>query len=275
MNEPELTPRVIAEGLDRPNGPAFDPDGHLWCSVAGGLVRVDTATHERTRIDTGGAPAGIAIDAYGRIWFADSGQNAIRRYDPDDRKLVTIVEHVDGEPLNKPNDLAFDARGNLLFTCAEYVCCLQPDDTIEQVANELHRPSGLAVLHGGETLILAEAGRQRLWRGEWDDDRCVWTHEVTWSQNVMGDPGPGGMAMSIDGRMYVAVYGSQRIMALNADGLIVETFDLPGNNPTNCAFDPYGRLGLVVSEAEKGQLLSIPGLGPGVQLFDGGSAWAL
>jgi hypothetical protein len=38
-------------------------------------------------------------------------------------------------------------------------------------------------------------------------------------------------------------------------------------NPTNAAFDPTNRLGLVVTEAEKGLLLSLPEVGPGVTLF--------
>jgi len=34
----------------------------------------------------------------------------------------------------------------------------------------------------------------------------------------------------------------------------------------NCAFDPSGRLGLVVTEAGQGKLWSLPHLGPGVPL---------
>ena len=51
------------------------------------------------------------------------------------------------------------------------------------------------------------------------------------------------------------------------DGRITGAIDLPGQNPTNCAFDPSGRLGLVVTEAEKGLLLSALGLGLGNKIF--------
>ncbi len=47
-------------------------------------------------------------------------------------------------------------------------------------------------------------------------------------------------------------------MRVDEDGTIVEHLTTPGNNPTNCAFDPSGRLGLVVTEAERGEILSLP-----------------
>jgi hypothetical protein len=60
-------------------------------------------------------------------------------------------------------------------------------------------------------------------------------------------------------------------MALGDDELLyVAVFDLPGSNPTNVAFDPAGPLGLVVTEAERGDILCLPELGPGAHLFDGG-----
>lgn len=285
MNAPELQPHVIADGLRFPEGPAFASDGALWCVElkGGALVRVDPVSHVLKRIDVGGAPNGLTIDAYDRIWFTDSAQNAIRRYDPEERKCVTIADQVDGAPLSKPNDLAFDRVGNLVFTCpgesrtepTGYVCVLRPDGSVEMIANELYFPNGLVFLHDGQTLLIAETYKQRIWRGDWDDQSAVWTDESVWAPDLIGAPGPDGMAMGVDGRLYVAVYGSSQIKVVNPDGLIVEALDLTGKNPTNCAFDPDGALGLVITEAETGRLLSIPGAGTGMPLFDGGSAWPL
>ncbi len=285
MLEPEITPQVIASGLRFPEGPAFDPDGHLWCVElqGGSLVRIDAESKELTRIDVGGAPNGIAIDAYGRIWFADAKQCAIRRYDPEDKRCVTVVDQVYREPLNRPNDLAFDAKGNLVFTCPGawadrpdgYVCCLSPDGSIEQIANELRYPNGLAFIHGGQTLLIAESFGKRIWRGEWSDENCIWSDDVEWAKDLTDIPGPDGMTMGMDGRLYVALHGSKRIVAISADGYIVESIETPGKSPTNVAFDPAGQLGLVIAEAENGQLLSLPGLGLGIPPFSPGAEWAL
>lgn len=285
MNEPEIVPRVLASGLRFPEGPAFDPDGNLWCVelLGGTLVRIDVQTLDLTRIDVGGRPNGIAIDAYGRVWFCDSGENAIRRYDPQEKRCLTIADRVYDEPLYGPNDLAFDAAGNLVFTCPGrwreakdgYVCCLSPDGSIDQIANELRYPNGVALAHGGQTLYIAESWGRKIWRGEWDSENCTWTDDVEWSKDLCDTPGPDGMALGADGRVYVALHGSGRVVALSADGYVVESIPTPGSGPTNVAFDPNGQLGLVITEAQRGEVLSLPGIGLGVPLFNAGTAWAL
>ena len=239
----------------------------------GGLARWQQG--ELTRVDTGGGPNGAAVDQAGRIWFCDSGHNSIRRLDPQTGACVSIVEQLEGRPFFKPNDLAFDAAGNLLFSCpgdsrqepTGYACCLAPSGEVSVITREKYFPNGLAFVNGGHSLILAETYRQRLWIGEWDPQRREWRNARIWAGDVTGAPGPDGMALGTDGLLYVAVYGSGQIKIFDAAGQQVGARDLPGKNPTNCAFDPAGPLGLVVTEAEHGELLSLPDLGLGVPLF--------
>lgn len=266
--------RILAENLRFPEGPTFAPDGSLWCVElkGGGLCRLQGGV--LARIETGGEPNGIAIDRRGRVWFCDAGQRSIRIHDPADGSTRTIVDRLDGAVLGKPNDLAFDAAGNLLFTCPNdgrkepvgYVCCLTPAGALSVIARELYFANGLAFTADGAELIVAETYRQRLWRGRWDAAACRWEGRV-WAEGLIGAPGPDGLAFAADGLLWAAVYGSGQLMAVDATGMIVRRLDLPGRNPTNCAFDPSGKLGLVVTEAEKGLLLSIPELGPGIALF--------
>ena len=122
---------IIAQGLQFPEGPAFDSMGKLWCvDIDGGnLVRCDE--HKMEKIPTGGAPNGLLFDREGIAWFCDAGLNAIRCYHPEENRFWTVVNCLQHKPLDKPNDLAFDAVGNLLFTCpgnsrkepSGYVCC--------------------------------------------------------------------------------------------------------------------------------------------------------
>ncbi len=277
-DEPELIPRVLAGGLHNPAGVAFDPDGHLWCAQSRDvLTRIDASTGELTHFDVGGSPRGIAIDAYGRVWFADADANAVRRLDPANEKSTTLVDSVYDEPLAGPVEIAFDARGNLLIACrgdgldGGSICCLEPGGTIEMIANELSFPSSLVLLHGGETLVVAEAGQRRLWRGDWDESQCVWADDAVWSPHLPGEP-RGAMALAADGRLYVPLAGVG-VVALNADGLIAEKFPLDGRDPRACVFDPNGLFGLVIATDD--EMISIPGLGLGVRPFDAGAAWPL
>jgi gluconolactonase len=74
------------------------------------------------------------------------------------------------------------------------------------------------------------------------------------------------MAFAADGSLYVAIYSGGAVKVVGSDGEVEEVIPVPGANPTNCAFDPSGALGLVVAEAETGRLFSFPSLGPGAQL---------
>ncbi len=257
--------KILADDLRFPEGPAFAPDGALWCVElkGGGLCRFDGTL---ARISTGGEPNGIAIAADGAVWFCDA-TGSVRAHRAGATR--TIVEQG-----GKPNDLAFDACGNLVFSCPNdgrkeptgFVCCRAPDGTVTRIADGLHFANGLAFT--GDELVIAETYRQRLWRGRWDAQARSW-HGRVWAEGLLGAPGPDGMAFAADGTLWVAVYGSGQLMAVDAAGRIVRRIDLPGRNPTNCAFDPSGRLGLVVTEAEKGLLLSFPELGLGQPLHVG------
>ncbi len=272
---------ILAEGLAFPEGPAFDSRGALWFVEyeGGNIARWQDSQLER--FHCGGMPNGLAVDRADRIWICDAGQNAIRRFDPQHDSWQTVVDHIDGAPLQMPNDLAFDAAGNLIFTCpggstdapAGYVACLRPNGSLSKIAENLFFPNGLAFADEGRVLVIAETYRQRLVRGVWDAASCRWRDPQPWAEVGGTTDGPDGMALGADGLLYVAIYSLGCVKAVAPAGSTAATYHLPGQNPTNCAFDPSMRLGLVVTEAERGLLLSLPALGPGIALYAGGAVW--
>jgi gluconolactonase len=271
---------VLADGLAFPEGPAFDPQGVLWCTElgAGNLVRWEG--EGLVRIPTGGRPNGLTFDRQGRAWVPDSGFNSIRRYDPAADSWETLLEELDGQRLLSPNDLTFDAKGNLIFTCPNfaseardgYVACLKPDGSALLVAEGYYRPNGLDIVDGGQALVVADTFQKKLFKGAWDDVSCEWKDVQPWAE-VGGTEGPDGMVPGADGRLYQAIFGDGVIRVIDSSGETLAAIILPGLNPTNAAIDPSGKLGLVVTEAQKGLLLSIPEIQPGVAIFDGGNAW--
>jgi gluconolactonase len=269
--------RVIARGLDFPEGPMFDAAGDLWCVElkAGRLARLgrDGALD---RFVVGGAPNGLALDAAGGVWFCDADRDAVRRLDPATGETATVVQTVDGHALDRPNDLAFDAAGNLVFTCpgtsrtepTGYVCCLSPDGACTVIADGLYFPNGLAFTPNGD-LVLAETRRQRLWRGGWDAVARRWIAPAPLCATVGAPIGPDGLAIDAEGRIHAAIYGAGQVEIFASDGQRLGALTTPGAHTSNCAFDPSGRLGLVVTETERGELLSFPADAPGLPLARG------
>ncbi len=265
---------VLASGLNFPEGPAFASDGSLWCVEARGGALVQWSASGIVRHDTSGLPCGLAFDASGRAWFCDAKQKSVRVYDPARDHFHTVATHVNGAELNAPNDLAFDAAGNVVFSCpgdsrfepTGSVCCLRPDGTVHTLHDALYFPNGIVFAADNRTLYVAETYGKRVWKGAWNADAATWTDAAPWAE-LDGEPGPDGMALGADGLLYVAALRAGCVKAVDARGRVVAEYAVPGPRPTNVAFDPSGALGMVVTEAERGELLSLRGVGPGVALF--------
>ncbi len=253
--------KAILSNLSFPEGPAIAPNGDIWfVELHGGNVcRYTPQGVVRRYHINGGSPNGIAIDSKGRIWFCDAGKNCVSILYPESGDVKTACAEVGGEPLANPNDLAFDSKGNLLFTCPGdsrkspdgYVCVLSRGRA-KKFADGKYFPNGLALTPDGNSLVVAETYKQRLWKGGWNPETLEWTNPKIWAETG-GIVGPDGMAFGSDGNLYVAVYGSGVVKILSPAGKVIGEISLQGKNPSNCAFLPKG--GLLITETEKSELV--------------------
>ncbi|QQV77592.1 SMP-30/gluconolactonase/LRE family protein [Sphingomonas aliaeris] len=256
--------QCIAQGLRFPEGPVFAPDGSLWCVEmrGGALARLtdnSRGKYDVERFDVGGEPNGLAIYR-GKLWFCDAA-GSIRQL--DGALAPTIELPPEHPPLRRPNDLAFDSAGTLVFTCPGsptedrrgQVWCRNSAGGTSLLADGMSFPNGLAFTPDGHDLIVAETFTGILWRGAWEPDAQRWHARRPWA-TLPTKIGPDGIAFGPDGLLYVALYGRGEIHVVADDGSARVCLRTPGNRPTNLAFDPGGRLGLVITEAERGEMLA-------------------
>ena len=98
-------------------GPAWDGKKLLFTHIpASRIMAYDPVTGESTvyREDTNHSN-GLAFDAEGRLYGCCSGGRSIVRFE-NDGSTTTIVDSLDGQRLNTPNDLAIDRQGRIWFS---------------------------------------------------------------------------------------------------------------------------------------------------------------
>ncbi len=256
----------IISGLKFPEGPVFDFDGNLWfVEIEGGNLSC-WDRKKLTRFDVDGTPNGAMLDRNGNIWFCDSGRGEIRIFDPATETFQTICNSTtDGNRLKRPNDLIFDSEGNLLFSDHadgrekpfSTICVLPKGEKKARIiSSHKYFTNGLALKSDSKTLIFSETYRQQLWKGEWDNSKLKLRNEHHFAKAGNGPWGPDGIAFDKDENLYVSIFNEGKINIYNQEGQISEVISCPDNRPTSCAFDPTGSLGLVVTGAEHGQILS-------------------
>lgn len=273
----EPTVKTIVAQLEFPEGPVFDFDGNLWfVEIKGGnLSRWNGRTLDR--FDVGGIPNGAMIDSCGNIWFCDSGRGEIRMFIPDSKTFETICDcTIDGTRLIRPNDLIFDAEGNLLFSDhadgrmepLSTICVLPKGSNHAKVVSaNKYFTNGLALKRDGVTLLFSETYRQQLWIGEWDAKRLELRNERPFAKAGNGSWGPDGIAFDENENLFATIFNESRINIYGQDGKLNDWINCDYSRPTSCAFDPSGKLGLIVTEAERGEIISFPEFGKGLPIF--------
>ena len=132
--------RILAEGLEFPEGPVVAPDGSLLVVEIrrGTLTRIDPRTGTTSVVARpGGGPNGAAIGPDGACYVCNNGGfhwqrhgdiqvptfqpsgytgGRIERIDLDTGRVDILYDRVGEHHLRGPNDIVFDAHGGFWFT---------------------------------------------------------------------------------------------------------------------------------------------------------------
>ena len=193
----EITPTIVADGLEFPEGPVWMPDGSIvLVEIKGGRVtRVAPDGSKRTIATPGGGPNGAAVGPDGKLYVCNNGGfewhdvggitvpgeepadysgGRIERIDLATGKVEVLYTSCNGNALRGPNDLVFDRDGGFWFTDHGKtrkrdrdrggLYWAKPDGSeIREVVYPLDSPNGVGLSPDGRRVYVAETWTGRVW----------------------------------------------------------------------------------------------------------------
>lgn len=270
---------TVAEGMHFPEGPAWDYRGNLFVSSCyGGYITkisgseiikfVDSASNTNLKQTNG-----LSVYNDGSIFACDYCLGAILKINLDGATEI-FVDGYEGKRFNRPNDLAFDDKGNLYFTDPKsygrnkldgrlFKLNLETKD-ITLVADSLAFPNGIAFSPDTKKLFLCESALNQIVFFEVTEEGTL-INKTLFAELPGGDP--DGLAFDIEGNLYAAHFGGGAVYIFSPDGQIKEKILTPGKKPSNLEFGGMDMKTLFITEDENNSVYSIQVEIPGLKLF--------
>ncbi len=256
--------KVVA-GLNFPEGPAWDGESTLYFSNCyGGWItalsngQADTFLTARESPLTFNKTNGMVFHQ-GSLFACDFGLGAILKISKEG-VINTCAKEYQGKPFNRPNDLAFDASGNLYFTDPKSysrevldgrIFLVKPDQKIEMLADSLGFPNGIAFSPDRKKLYVCESAFERILRFDVAPGDGLTNKEVF---IVLPGGDPDGIDFDREGNLYAAHFGGGAVYVITPDGVIREKILTPGKKPTNIEFGGEDLKTLFLTEVETNAL---------------------
>ena len=241
----ELEWELVAGPFDRlTEGPAWDGKALLFTHIpASRIMSYDPETGECAVFREGtNHTNGLAHSADGRLYGCCSGGRSIVRFEPDG-STTTIVDRLDGQPLNTPNDLAIDRQGRIWFSNPWNAINIDPSEQQQMVEKDILRADPQP-------------------DGTWTCRRM--TFDTTGTNGLLISPDQGslyiiqrgidGMCIDSEGNI-VGTAGSwgrgpgPMIYVWTPEGRVLETYPMPVgvDSTTNCALGDADQSSLYVT----------------------------
>jgi len=264
---------IVAEGLGFVEGPVALADGSVaLTSITHAAVYVLSSAGERSVVETGGGPNGMAAGPDGTLVVAQNGGlfgGAAGTTPGIQRIRGGHVDHlVELEAGAAPNDLCFGPDGWLYFTDTHgdwagvgpapigrlYACRADGRD-LTLLFEGFRFINGLAFDVTGESLFVVETARPRIWRFPWGHGAALGEPEEFCR---LANGNPDGIALDTDGSLWVAATTDGSVQVFDRHGTLTARHPIgEGSMPSNCCFGLADPSVLYVTAAGAGRVLAL------------------
>lgn len=234
---------VFVEGLDHPEGLAFDADGNLWAGgELGQIYRINSKGKVRTITTLGGFNLGLTLSPRQELFVCNFKLGALIQLERSG-KVKHSWQRVGDYRLRNPNFSVFDREGNLYFTDSGsfthqdgFLFVLRPSGKIEQLLEGLAFPNGLSLSADDSTLFVVQSTKDNVLAVPVSSGRRRKPRiYASGLHNI-----PDGAALDAGGNLYVTCYASHNVYRVSPQGKVtLFAADREGTmlaSPTNIAF---------------------------------------
>lgn len=235
---------VFAEGIDHPEGLAFDAEGNLWAGgELGQIYRISQKGKVRTVVTLGGFNLGLTFSSRQDLFVCNFKLGALIQVDRSG-KILRSWERAGRYRLRNPNFSVFDGHGNLYFSDSGewrkndgFLFVLRPNGKIEELFDRLSFPNGLSLSADERTLYVVQSTENNVLAIPLLDSGVIGKPRV-YAAGL--DNVPDGAALDAEGNLYVTCYASHNVYRVTRDGKVsLFAWDPDGTmlaSPTNAAF---------------------------------------
>ena len=236
--------RIFADGLDHPEGLAFDADGALWAGgELGQIYRIDARGRLREIASLGGFNLGLTFSRAQELYVCNSKLSALVRIN---RKggVLESWERVGNRKLKTPNFSVFDSEGNLYFSDSGdfnrvngWVYRIRKNGRAEMFAGPFAFANGLSLNADEKFLYVVQSTRDNVERVEILSNGCAGKRQI-YAAGLHRVP--DGAALDARGNLLVTCYASDNLYKVTPAGKVsLLAYDPQGTmiaRPTNIAF---------------------------------------
>jgi gluconolactonase len=284
---------LIADGLGFPEGPVVMADGSVVIvEIAAGRISrcwngQSSSSRRETICEIGGGPNGAAIGPDGALYVCNNGgmdlkamasahgpgaEGRIERVDLATGKFERVYETCDGIAFEGPNDIVFDADGQMWFTdlgksydrirTASGLFAASPDgSSITAINRDAMSYNGVGFSPDGESVYVADTFQARLYRY----DRKVEAQRPVWIGTAPGDVWFDSLAVTAAGNICVGTLRTGGITTVTPSGTTnFRAFDDP--YVTNIAFGGADMADAYLTLSATGRLVRVRWNEPGLML---------